>query len=65
MERSWVMSEEDRQELMRQRAVRKANAAQDSSRRTLKAGRRELVPFEPDPSAMLMHMTSVVGWMTK
>ncbi|XP_063843661.1 vitamin D3 receptor B-like [Scylla paramamosain] len=59
MERSWVMSEEDRHQMMRQRAERKAKAAeQDTTRRTLKAGRRELVPFEPDPNTMLSYMSA-------
>ncbi|XP_071521137.1 uncharacterized protein [Panulirus ornatus] len=57
MERSWVMSEEDRAQMMKQRAEKKAKM-DDNNRRGFKEGKRELVPFEPDPATMLDHMTA-------
>ena len=57
-----MMSEEDRHQMMKQRAERKAKVTQDTGR-TLKAGRRELVLFEPDPNDMLTCMTAAVSYV--
>ncbi|XP_042860472.1 inactive histone-lysine N-methyltransferase 2E-like isoform X2 [Penaeus japonicus] len=56
MERAWVMSEEDRAQLMKQRAERKAKQG-DDGKKGLKDGKRELVPYEPDMATMLNYMT--------
>ncbi|XP_069974888.1 uncharacterized protein [Penaeus vannamei] len=56
MERAWVMSEEDRAQLMKQRAERRAKQGEDS-KKGLKEGKRELLPYEPDMATMLNYMT--------
>ncbi|KAK8747683.1 hypothetical protein OTU49_016531, partial [Cherax quadricarinatus] len=57
MERSWVMSEEDRAQMMKQRAEKRAKLSDEANRRGLKDGKRELIPYEPDPDTILEHMT--------
>ncbi|XP_037803627.1 ecdysone-induced protein 75B-like [Penaeus monodon] len=56
MERAWVMSEEDRAQLMKQRAERKAKQG-DEAKKGPKEGKRELIPYEPDMANMLNYMT--------
>lgn len=54
-----MMSEEDRAQLMKQRAERKAKQG-DDGKKGLKDGKRELVPYEPDMATMLNYMTEQV-----
>lgn len=57
-----MMSEEDRAQMMKHRAEKKAKMADDTGRsRSLKDGKRELLPFEPDQDTMLEHMTATVS----
>ncbi|XP_068238167.1 uncharacterized protein [Palaemon carinicauda] len=58
MERAWVMSEEDRAQMMKQREERKSKKATPEDKKNLiKTSKREIQPYEPDMGAMLDYMT--------
>lgn len=63
MERSWVMSEEERSRILKQRAGKKVRLMEEADRRGsgIKDGKRELQPYEPDPNTMLQYMTAAVS----
>ncbi|KAK7069111.1 Ligand binding domain of hormone receptors [Halocaridina rubra] len=68
MERAWVMSEEERVQMMKQREKRKTKedgavgggggGAGADKRRLLQNAKREIQPYEPDISSMLEFMTA-------